>query len=226
MSFAKRLLDVAESALVTALCRVDDDALEVVPHRGPLIVVANHVNFLEIPVLHSRLRTRDVVALAKAEAWESWILGWLFDQWGAIPVRRGEQDLGALRQCLDVLSAGRILAIAPEGTRSRHGRLQRARSGVVTLALRSGAPILPIAFHGGEQLKKNLRHLLRTPFHIQVGPPFRVAAPSGRIGREDRQRMADEIMVQVARLLPPAFRGVYAEDAERVPQFLSFDVTI
>jgi 1-acyl-sn-glycerol-3-phosphate acyltransferase len=226
MSVAKRLLDVVESAFVAALCRVDDEALEAVPHRGPLIIVANHINFLEIPVLHSRLRTRDLVALAKAEAWESRIQGWLFDHWGAIPVRRGEQDLGALRQCLDVLSAGRILVIAPEGTRSRHGRLQRARSGVVPLALRSGAPILPIAFHGGEQLKKNLRHLRRTPFHIQVGPPFRLATPQGRIGREDRQRMTDEIMGQIARLLPKAFRGVYAQDAERVPQLLSFDVAI
>ena len=150
MSLAHRLVNATEGALITVLCRVDGDQVSKVPATGPLILVTNHVSFLEIPVLHSRLRPRRVLGLAKAEAWKNPLVGWLFDLWGAIPVRRGEADLAALRKCLDVLREGAILVIAPEGTRSRHGRLQRGHSGVVTLALRSGAPILPLAFYGGE----------------------------------------------------------------------------
>jgi 1-acyl-sn-glycerol-3-phosphate acyltransferase len=203
-------VNAAESALVSALCRVDDAQMKRVPASGPLILVTNHVNFLEVPVLHSRLRPRRVLGLAKAEAWKNPVLGWLFDLWGAIPVRRGETDLAALRRCFEVLKEGAILVIAPEGTRSRHGRLQHGHSGVVTLALRSGAPILPLAFYGGESLGRNLRRLRRTPFHIVVGEPFSLQAEDGRLTQERRQELADEIMYKLAALLPAEYRGEYA----------------
>ncbi len=210
MSLAGRAVNAVESALVSVLCRVDDAQMTRVPASGPLILATNHVSFLEIPVLHSRLRPRRVVGLAKAESWKNPILRWLFTLWNAIPVRRGETDLAALRQCFQVLKEGAILVIAPEGTRSRHGRLQRGRSGVVTLALRSGAPILPLAFYGGESLGQNVRRLQRTAFHIVVGEPFSLRAEGGRLTHERRQELADEIMYRIAALLPPEYRGVYA----------------
>ncbi len=213
MSLAHRIVNGAENALVALLCRVDDAQMSRVPAAGPLIVVTNHVNFLEVPVLHSRLRPRRVLGLAKAEAWSNPLLKWLFDLWGGIPIRRGETDLAALRRCLEVLREGAILVIAPEGTRSRHGRLQRAHTGVVTLAQRSGAPILPLAFYGGEALGRNLRRLRRTPFHILVGEPFRLDFGEGRLTQERRQELTDEIMRRLAALLPPEYRGEYAEPA-------------
>lgn len=214
MSLSQWIVNGLERALVASLCRVDAAQLEKVPHTGPLILATNHVSFLEIPVLHSRLRPRRIYALAKAEAWKNPILGWLFNRWGAIPIRRGETDLAALRRSLAVLEEGAILAIAPEGTRSRHGRLQKGRTGVVTLALRSGAPILPLAFYGGEKLGHNLRRLRRTPFHVVVGEPFRLEAGEGRVTQEKRQELADEIMRRLAALLPPEYRGEYAERQE------------
>ena len=210
MSIAHRVVNAAESALVTAICRVDDAQMTRVPASGPLILVTNHVNFLEVPVLHSRLRPRRVLGLAKAEAWKNPVLRWLFNLWGGIPVRRGETDLAALRKCLEVLKEGAILVIAPEGTRSRHGRLQRGRSGIVTLAIRSGAPILPLGFYGGEKLGHNLRRLRRTEFHIRVGEPFHLEPGDGRLTQERRQALVDDIMRKLAALLPPAYRGEYA----------------
>jgi len=210
---AHRVVNAVEKALVTLLCRVDDAQLSQVPVAGPLILVTNHVSFLEIPVLHSRLHSRRIFALAKAESWKNPFLRWLFNLWGAIPVRRGETDLAALRRSLAVLDDGAILAIAPEGTRSRSGRLQKARAGVVSLALRSGAPILPLAFYGGEQLGRNLRRLRRTPFHIAVGEAFRLEPGEGRLTQEKRQELADEIMYRLAALLPPEYRGEYAGSA-------------
>jgi 1-acyl-sn-glycerol-3-phosphate acyltransferase len=211
VSLARRAVNAVESALVAVLCRVDGAEMAKVPATGPLIIVTNHVSFLEVPVLHSRLRPRHVVGLAKAEAWRNPFLGWLFTMWGGIPVKRGETDLGALRTCLESLKRGAILVIAPEGTRSRHGRLQRGRSGVVTLALRSGAPILPLAFYGGEKLGHNLRRLRRTPFHIVVGESFSVDVGDGRLTQEKRQEITDGIMCKLAALLPPAYRGEYAD---------------
>jgi 1-acyl-sn-glycerol-3-phosphate acyltransferase len=209
VSFAGRLVDLAESVLVGLLCRVDDADMAKVPATGPLILVTNHVGFLEIPVLHSRLRPRRVAGLAKVESWDNPLLAWLFNLWGAIPVKRGEPDLAALRGCLSFLRGGGLLVIAPEGTRSRHGRLQRGHSGVVTLALRSGAPILPLAFYGGEAVKRHARRLRRTPFHIVVGEPFHLSV-EGRLTQAVRQDLTDEIMYKLAALLPPAYRGAYA----------------
>ena len=122
MTVAGRLVDAVISGLLRVLARVDGKQIEKVPAHGPLILVTNHVNFLEIPVIHCRLRPRRVIGLAKAEAWENPILRWLFDQWEAIPIRRGESDIGALRQALGALKSGAILGLAPEGTRSKHGR--------------------------------------------------------------------------------------------------------
>ncbi len=216
MRFGDRIIHGIERALVALLCRVDDADISKVPAGGPLLIVTNHINFLEIPVVHTRLLPRRVFALAKAEAWDNRVLGWLFDRWGAIPVRRGESDLGAMRKCLEVLEDGAILVIAPEGTRSRDGRLQHGHAGVVALALRSGAPILPLVFYGGEKLGENLRRLRRTPFHIVVGEPFRLDGGGGRVTQERRQEMAADVMQRLAGLLPIEYHGEYAV-AEAAP---------
>ncbi len=219
------LLNGAESALVRLLCRVDDAELAKIPLCGPLILVSNHVNFLEIPVLHSRLRPRQVVGLAKAESWDNPVLGWLFNRWGAIPVRRGEADIAALRTCLEVLERGGILVVGPEGTRSHDGRLRRGHPGVVTIAVKSGAPVLPMAFYGGEKFGHHVRRLRRTPFHVAVGRPFRVEPKATRLTRDVRQDVVDEIMHELASLLPPAYRGVYAEPRCGGPVHLQFDAS-
>jgi 1-acyl-sn-glycerol-3-phosphate acyltransferase len=222
LTLTRRLADAAASGLSRLLCRVDAEELSKVPACGPLILVTNHVNFLEIPVLHTHLRPRPVVGLAKAEAWENPLLGRLFDLWGAIPVRRGEPDVRALRRSLAALEEGRILALAPEGTRSHDGRLQRGHSGVVTIALKSGAPLLPLVFYGGEAIQRNLARLRRTPFHVMVGRPFRVVVDGSRLTRDARQRVADEIMYQLSALLPPTYRGRYADLGAATEHYLRF----
>jgi len=211
MTLPGRLADVLICSLVRVLCDVDGEQIDRIPMHGPLILIANHVNFLEAPLLHCRFRPRKVIGLAKAEAWKNPLLGWLFDQWEAIPIRRGEPDIRALRRALGVLKDGGFIAVAPEGTRSRTGRLQRGRPGVVTLALKSGAPLLPVVFYGGEAIGRNVRRLRRTPFHIVVGEPFHVEAGNERPSRDLRQRITDEIVYRMAALLPPAYRGEYAD---------------
>jgi 1-acyl-sn-glycerol-3-phosphate acyltransferase len=222
MTLIHRIVISTIKGLLRLLCRVDDAQLARVPDRGPLIIVANHVNFLEVPLLYTHLQPRPVMGFAKVEAWDNPIIGALFDMGGAIPLYRGEADVAAFRQALKALGAGRILAVAPEGTRSGHGRLQRGRSGAVLLALHSSVPLLPMVYYGGELFWRNLARLRRTDFHIVVGQPFYLDAGGVRVTRQVRQQMADEIMYQMAALLPPDYRGVYSDLAAATETYLRF----
>ena len=225
MTLSKRVVNLADRLVVRLLCRVHgSEQLDRVPQDGPLILVTNHINFLEIPVLWRYLGSRRVMGLAKAESWENPILRRLFDIWEAIPVRRGESDIAALRASVTALKDGRILGVAPEGTRSGDGQLRRGHPGAVTIALRGDAPLQPVAFWGGEKLKQYMRKLRRTPFHFAVGEPFRIAPQEKRLGSDVRQEIADEIMIQIARLLPPEYRGVYANRWSDPCPHLCFDV--
>ena len=123
---------------------------------------------------------------------------------------------------LDKLAAGYILGLAPEGTRSGDGRLQPGQPGVVLLALHSGAPVLPVVYYGGERLQHNLKRLRRTDFNIRVGRPFYLAAGGVRVTHAVRQQMTDEIMYQMAALLPPPYRGVYVDLGAATENFLRF----
>lgn len=222
MKLTARLVNSTIKRLTSLLCRVDEAPLARVPARGPLILIANHVNFLEVPVLCTRLLPRPVTGFVKAESWDNPALGFLFDVWGGIPLRRGEADTVAIRRGLAALEAGYILAVAPEGTRSGHGRLQRGHPGVVLLALHSGAPLMPLVYYGAESYKRDLTRLRRTNFHIVVGQPFYLDSDGVKVTRQVRQQMTDEIMYQIAALLPPAYRGHYADVASATETYLRF----
>jgi 1-acyl-sn-glycerol-3-phosphate acyltransferase len=223
MKLVDRVVTPVIKRLVRILCRVDDAQLARVPERGPLIIVTNHVNFLEVPLLYTHLLPRPVTGFAKAENWDNLFVGTLlFRIWGGIPLHRGEADVGALQRALRVLEDGAILAVAPEGTRSGHGRLQQGRPGVVWLAMYSGAPLLPVVFYGGEQFWRNLTHLRRTDFRIIVGQPFCLDADGVKPTRQMRYEITEEIMYQIAALLPPAYRGVYSDLAAASETYLRF----
>lgn len=222
MTLTYRVVTSAIKGLTRLLCRMDDAQLARVPDQGPLIIVANHINFLEAPVLYTHLQPRPVTALGKIESWDNPAMGALFDLWGIIPIRRGEADVSAIRQALEMLKASYILAVTPEGTRSGDGLLQRGHPGIAFLALRSGAPLLPIAYYGGELFWHNLARLRRTDFRIVVGQPFCLDALGGKATRQVRQQMADEVMYQIAALLPPAYRGAYSDLTAATETYLRF----
>jgi len=198
-------------------------SLAQVPARGPLILVTNHIGSLEVPLLFAHLQPRPVTGFAKIETWDDPFMGWLFDLWGTIPIRRGEADVDALRKGFTALEQGCILAVAPEGTRSRHGRLLRARPGVAMIALRSGVMLLPLAHWGGENFSGNLKRLKRTDFHVKVGQPFRLQVEE-KVTRQVRQQVADEIMFQIAALMPEAYRGEYVMMDKSTAKYLRFAV--
>lgn len=222
MTLPTRVVNATLKQITHVLCRIDGQQLTRIPEQGPLIVAANHVNFLEIPIMYTHLQPRPVTGFAKAESWDNPAKRFLFDLWDAIPLERGEPDLAALRRALQVLKEGGILAVAPEGTRSGHGKLQRAHAGLAWLALRSQAPVMPVAYHGGEQFWENFRKLRRTDFHVNVGQWFHIRAQDSPVTQAVRQQMTDEVMYQIAALLPPKYRGAYADLTAATETYLRF----
>ena len=206
-------------------CRIDAPDIHTIPLRGPLIVISNHTGQLEVAVFFAQLQPRPITGWAKIEAWDNAFLNWLFSLWGVIPIRRGEGDTSALRKALKALEDGYIFGIAPEGTRNKTGKLQRAYPGAVMLATHSGATILPVAHWGGENFLKNVSQLKRTDFHIRVGNPFQLKLAGVRITREVRQQIADEMMIRIAELMPPAYHGAY-EKVTRIDKFLTETVKL
>jgi len=125
-------------------------------------------------------------------------------------IRRGEIDRTALRRCLEALRAGDVLGLAPEGTRSRSGVLQRGKPGIAYLAYKTDVPILPVAIWGLETWGKSWRRLRRPHVHVVVGKPFRLPRLEGKPRSKDLQVLADQVMYRIAALLPEKYRGVYA----------------
>jgi 1-acyl-sn-glycerol-3-phosphate acyltransferase len=205
----------------SVLCRIDAPDLDEVPKRGPLILYSNHTGQIEVPLMYAHLQPRPATGFAKVETWDNWFLNWVFNLWEAIPIQRGEVDMTAMRKALETLEKGMIFVIAPEGTRNKTGKLIKAHPGIVTLALRSGAPLLPIVHWGGENFSKNIKQLKRTDFHIRVGKPFKLNPGNERVTGEVRQKMVDEMMYRLAAMLPEYYRGEYADLENATAKYLA-----
>jgi 1-acyl-sn-glycerol-3-phosphate acyltransferase len=154
--------------------------------------------------------------MAKEQLFRFKPLGYFLRNYGAFPVRRGQLDRQALRQAEQVLADGQVLAIFPEGMRSRSHRLQQAFTGVALIALRSGAPILPVGFTGTEQINRPTWFLSRPEVKIVIGRAFHLLPLDGRVTRADLDKLTDYMMQHIAALLPLSYRGVYAAEEDEI----------
>ncbi len=223
MNLSYTFIAISLKAITSLICHIDAVDAAHVPQHGPLIIYTNHVNVLEIPILFTRLQPRCIHGMILAERWNNRVLRWMLEVTETIPLHRGEADINAIHRGLEVLKRGEILVISPEGTRSHDGKLQQAHPGVVLLALHSQAPLLPVAYFGAENWKEDISHLKRTEFHLKVGRPFHLRTGSEKVTREVRQHMADEMMVQLAQLMPLQYRGYYAEGPDKSGNYLVVD---
>jgi 1-acyl-sn-glycerol-3-phosphate acyltransferase len=184
------------------------------PPEGPAIIAANHLSFFDSVLLLFALPRR-VYALGKAEYADRWITRWLFCGAGMIPVRRERPaDLaGAFDQAREILDAGGVLAIFPEGTRSRDGQLHRGHSGAAHLALETGAPLVPVGIIGTDLILPRGARLVR-PFRratLRLGEPIWPGA-SGFTRSTNRARRAvtDQLMSEIRRLSEQRYIDDYA----------------
>jgi 1-acyl-sn-glycerol-3-phosphate acyltransferase len=198
--------------LFTCLTRIEAEGLSHMPRRGGVVVVSNHLTQLD-PLVLGVLFTRQLHFMAKEELFAFKPLGWWLRKTGTFAVRRGETDRAALRRAEDLLRAGKVVMIFPEGTRSAGAQVQAARAGAAMLAARTRSPLLPVAITGTEHLRLHAsgesftRFLSRPHVHVRVGEPIQAVSGGGR----SRQAAVDQVMRQIASMLPPAYRGVYAE---------------
>lgn len=208
--------------LMKLLLRFEITGLEHIPATGPVIIIINHIAFLD-PIMVFGSVPRRVTPMAKIEAFDQPVWGLFMKVYGAIPVHRGEADTNAIKQALRLLKAGEIVLLAPEGTRSPTHQLQPAKDGATVLALKSGAPIVPIGVTGTHQMKAYLRKLKRAPVHLSVGKPFYVQPPTydSRLARQEIAAVTREVMYRLAAQLPPEYRGVYSNLGEATGLYLS-----
>lgn len=219
----RRILNALARLVTGLICKVDADQLARIPPEGPLIIIVNHVNFLELPVIYPRTPSDLGIGYSKAENWSNPIYRLLFKNWDVIPIEREAVDVTAMRRGLEALAEGRILFITPEGTRSHDGRLQRGKPGVVLVAEHSGAPVWPVACYGGENVMENIKRLKRTDYHVVVGNPFSLDTDGVKITSAIRQQIVDEMMYQIATLLPPEYRGAYSDLEDATDDYLTFE---
>ncbi len=186
-----------------------------VPHDGGLIVVANHLNNADPPLLAAAIPRR-IHFMAKQELFDQKPWGFFIRLFGAFPVRRFEADVNALRTAQRYLAAGDAIGMFPEGHRSRNGGLQTLFPGTAVIALRTGAALLPVAITGTEAVRSPKVLIARPRITVTIGEPFALGKPQ-RVTSEAVREGTEEIMRRIAALLPPTYHGVYAETAAGSP---------
>ncbi len=209
--------------------KVRMEGVDRVPAEGPLVVTVNHLGYLDAFVLLTAF-PRQLDTVMAAEMLEIPIIREIVTWYGIVPVRRGQFDRQVLTRSVALLKQGRALGISPEAGVSETAALRQARDGAAYLALQTGARILPVAVTGTESVqgiwdseKEKLTFKGMEPFKfwslrrpkldidLTFGDPFDVGG-TGRTWREKRRAMqeaSDEIMRQIAALLPPRYQGVY-----------------
>jgi 1-acyl-sn-glycerol-3-phosphate acyltransferase len=202
--------------------RIKVEGREHVPERGPVIFAANHRSFVDSLFIPLMVRRR-VTFVAKAEYFDSKRTAWFFRGVGQIPIRRegGSASEGALVAAIEVLEEGGVFGIYPEGTRTRDGYLHRGHTGVARLALRTGAPIVPVGLIGTDEIQPTdakLPRFFRT-IRIRFGQPITIDRYRGR--EDDHlilRQLTDEVMFEVQQLSGYEYVDTYAtKRAEDVP---------
>jgi len=199
---------ITMKVLLVALTRWRVEGKENVPRTGPLVIVANHHNLIDPPLLGASVPRR-ISFMAKEELFRSRKVRAIMQGYGAFPVRRGQLDRVALRRALAALQNGEVLGMFPEGQRSPNAQLQSPQPGASLLAARSGVPLLPVAISGSEQVK-GLGFILHRPrITVTIGRPFRLPSAGDKLTRSRLAQHSNSIMEHIAELLPESYRGAY-----------------
>lgn len=191
---------------------IEVEGLDKIP-QGNMLAAANHLGRLDTAALLCVVDREDII-MAVAEKYKNhFLFGAIGRAVDAIWLNRFEADFSALREILNRMKKGGLMVIAPEGTRSKTASMQEAKLGAVFLASKSGYPVVPVALTGTEDagVIANLKKFRKSKIKVVVGQPIQVQIPAGK-GKEEAMRQAtDEIMCQIASMLPESYRGFYAK---------------
>ena len=204
-----RIIKTIALIVIKLVARIDLKGMEHVPLSGALVIVTNHLSSFDTLSMIALGPVRQATAFGAIEHRSDFIAGWALDKLGLIWVRRGEADREAVKIAIDELKAGTAVGVAIEGTRSRTGGLLPGKTGAAYLANRANAPIVPMVIWGTEQIISNLKRLQRSTIHIRIGSVMQL--PEGRANTAQLEAYTDQLMLTMARMLPPEYRGVYRE---------------
>jgi len=194
---------------VQVLTRTEYLDFDNMPPSGGFILATNHNSRLDIPILFANPVRSDLTALIADNYRSNLFFLIILQSGGAIWLDRRKADFSAFRQAVDVIKQGRPLGIAPEGTRSRVGKLLEGKSGILLLASRAGVPIVPVGITGTEDAMQKLLTFRRPKIVARFGKPFTLP-PLPRDGRDEAMvKHTTEVMCQIAALLPKEYRGFY-----------------
>jgi 1-acyl-sn-glycerol-3-phosphate acyltransferase len=200
--------------LLRLLYRPKARGLENIPAEGPVILVANHISFLDSMFIPLMVK-RPVVYLGKADYFDKKRTKWFFRMANVIPVRRegGTAGEAAIQAGVRELKKGSIVGIYPEGTRSPDGRLYRGKTGVARMALLAGAPVIPVGVQGTSDIQPPDRKMMKLSGRVVVtyGKPLRF----DRFAGKDRDRfvlrsVTDEILYEIMMLTGQEYVDEYA----------------
>jgi 1-acyl-sn-glycerol-3-phosphate acyltransferase len=188
--------------------------LENIPTTEPTIITGNHIGILDgimIPTIPGIANHPNLIVVIAEKYEKKPILKWAIDHLNFMFIDRFKPDIRTIKNVLSQLKNNGLLIISPEGTRSPDASLIEGKSGPAYLAAKTGANIVPIGVIGTEDrtMKSRFRKLKRLRVSIDVGKPFKIPALPHQNRDEFLQKYTDEIMCQIAALLPASYRGIY-----------------
>jgi 1-acyl-sn-glycerol-3-phosphate acyltransferase len=185
---------------------------ENVPRTGPVIVCPNHSATLDPPMVPAFVARGDSWSMAKSEYFDSGLVAFIFRRYHAFPVVRHTADRAAIKHSFDLLKAGHVLIMYPEGTRVESGVLAKPEPGAGFIAQKAGCPVVAVGLTGTREcLPKGARWPRRTKVTITFGKPFLVATKRADGTRVRHEEASDAIMLAIAELLPPEQRGEFSD---------------
>ncbi len=183
------------------------------PHSKGMIYASNHLGRLDAALVYVLLDRPDILVPVAEKYKTSAFWRFMVKALNGIFIDRFHADMAAVRACLNWIKKGGVVVIAPEGTRSPTAALQEGKPGVCYIAAKANMPITPVALSGSEDraVFPNLRRLRRSHIVVNIGKPFTLPVLDPRNREAALAANTTELMSQIGALLPPAYRGVYAE---------------
>jgi 1-acyl-sn-glycerol-3-phosphate acyltransferase len=206
----RKTLQAIVRFLIKSLTRTTFLDWQNVPTTGGVIIAINHMSYLDTPVLLVNPARPDITALVTTKYKSKKFICWFTDTAEGIWINRDIADFSAIRTASKALASGRAVGIAPEGTRSRDGKLQAGKPGTVMLAVKSGMPIVPVGVTGTESALNIIKKLRKPEITVRFGKPFRIPEFEPGQRSDELKRWTEILMHHIAELLPESYRGVYS----------------
>ena len=173
--------------------RLHVEGREHIPSEGAVIIAPNHKSYFDPPLVGVAIKKRVVHYMAKEELFRNPFFGWILRQFGTFPVKRGSVDRTAVRQAVKELKNGNALGIFPEGTRIKRSGLGRFHSGMASLALMTGTPVIPVAIVGSTDMPYK-----KGPLAVLIGMPIQVKKQ--KAGSEEVEALNEAVKKEIQKL--------------------------